>query len=322
MSFGEAKEKLKESFEKTYGLSFKKEDALAPETADLKVAPETASHPAAAKRLPPWLNKKIDFRSLTPMKKLLSKHALNTICVESLCPNISECFSQGRATFMILGDVCTRGCLFCGVCGGKTVPVDETEAARVAAAAAELKLKHVVITSPTRDDLTDGGASFFSQTVKELRKISLSLRIELLIPDFEGDERSLLKVVETSPDIIGHNMETVRGLYHIRKGADYDRSLDVLKKISATGIKAKSGFMLGLGETKKEVLALIKDIRRSGCVYLSIGQYLMPGRGSYPVKSYAKPEEFEYYKRTAYEEGFEHVESAPYVRSSYMAENY
>ncbi len=301
LSFGEAKEKLKESFEKTYGVRFK------------KVKP---------KRLPPWLNKKIDFRNVTPMKKLLSSHGLNTICVESLCPNISECFSRGRATFMILGNVCTRGCLFCGVGGGKPVSIDGTEAARVADAACVLKLKHVVVTSPTRDDLPDGGASFFAQTVRELRKISPSLRIELLIPDFAGDEKSLLKVVNACPDIMGHNMETVRELYHIRKGADYNRSIAVLKKIAETGIKAKSGFMLGLGETENAVIKLIKDIRRSGCVYLSIGQYLMPGKGSYPVKSYAKPEEFEYYKSVAYKEGFEHVESGPYVRSSYMAENY
>ncbi|MCD6311964.1 MAG: lipoyl synthase [Elusimicrobia bacterium] len=304
LSFDDAKKILKKSFEETYGVSFKKEDAL------------------ATKRLPPWLNKKIDFRSVIPMKKLLSSHGLNTICVESLCPNISECFAQGRATFMILGKVCTRGCLFCGVGGGKPVPADETEALRVAGAVAGLKLRHVVVTSPTRDDLPDGGAGLFAQTVRELRKMLPSVRIELLIPDFAGDEKSLLKVTETRPDIIGHNMETVRKLYHIRKGADYKRSIDVLKKISETGIKAKSGFMLGLGETENGVIELIKDIRRSGCVYLSMGQYLMPGKGSYPVKRYAKPEEFEYYKGVACKEGFEHVESGPYVRSSYMAENY
>ncbi len=316
LSFDEAKKILKKSFETVYDVNFNETVAVVElKTADLEAAP---------KRLPPWLNKKIDFRSLTPMKKLLSSHKLHTICVESLCPNISECFSRGRATFMILGDACTRGCLFCAVGRGRPVPhpSDEDEAARVAGAAARLKLKHVVVTSPTRDDLPDGGAEFFAQTVRELRKISPPLKIDLLIPDFAGDEKSLLKVTQTSPDIIGHNMETVRELYHIRKGADYDRSLNVLKRIAASGIKAKSGFMLGLGETETSVIGLIKDIRRSGAAYLSIGQYLMPSKKAYPVKRYVPSEEFEYYKIAAYKEGFEHVESAPYVRSSYMAENY
>ncbi|MBU4133968.1 lipoyl synthase [bacterium] len=313
LSFDEAKKILKKSFETVYGVNFSETGAGA--ALDSRIVPG---------RLPEWLNKKIDFRSLTPMKKLLSSYKLHTICVESLCPNISECFSRGRATFMILGDVCTRGCLFCGVGRGGPVPhpSDEDEAARVAGAAARLRLKHVVVTSPTRDDLRDGGAELFAQTVRELRKISPPLKIELLIPDFAGDEKSLLKVLETSPDIIGHNMETVRDIYHIRKGADYNRSLAVLKKIAETRIKAKSGFMLGLGETESEVIELIKDIRQSGGVYLSIGQYLMPSKSSYPVKRYALPAEFEYYKSAAYKEGFEHVESGPYVRSSYMAENY
>ncbi|MDO9513915.1 MAG: lipoyl synthase [Elusimicrobiota bacterium] len=312
LSFDEAKEKLKKSFEDAYTVRFKKSARPS--------VPGTSR--TAVKRLPEWLNKKVDIRALTPMKKILAGRGLNTICVESHCPNISECFSRGRATFMILGDACTRGCLFCAVKGAKPLPPDADEAARVAAAVSGLGLKHVVVTSPTRDDLPDGGAELFAQTVRELRKISPPLKIELLIPDFAGDENSLLKVTETRPDIIGHNMETVRGIYHIRKGADYKRSLAVLKKIAETHIKAKSGFMLGLGETESEVIELIKDIRQSGCVYLSIGQYLMPSKSGYPVKRYALPAEFECYKSAAYKEGFEHVESAPYVRSSYMAENY
>ena len=303
LSFDEAKEKLRESFEETYGVTFRES-------------------PPSAERLPGWLNKKVNVRSLTPMKKLLAGKHLRTICEESLCPNISECFSKGRATFMILGDACTRGCLFCGVKKMKPLPPDESEPASVAGASSALALRHVVVTSPTRDDLADGGASFFAKTVRALKKIPAKPGIELLIPDFGGDEESVLKVVSSCPDIIGHNMETVRGLYGIRKGADYDRSLDVLKRIAASGVRAKSGFMLGLGEKEDEVLELIKDIRRSGAVYLSIGQYLMPSKGAYPVKRYVPPEEFEYYKKAAYGEGFEHVESAPYARSSYMAENY
>ncbi|MBU2528126.1 lipoyl synthase [bacterium] len=322
LSFDDAKEKLRESFEDAYAVRFKKSGRPSiPGTSrpEVKLSPAKS---ASGGRLPEWLNKKVDIRSLTPMKKILAGRGLNTICVESLCPNISECFSRGRATFMILGDACTRGCLFCGVRAAKPLPPDADEAARVAAAVSGLGLKHVVVTSPTRDDLSGGGASFFAQAVKELRKISHSLTIELLIPDFAGDEESFLKVAATAPDIIGHNMETVRELYHIRKGADYDRSLNVLERIAASGIKAKSGFMLGLGETETSVIGLIKDIRRSGAAYLSIGQYLMPSKKAYPVKKYVPAEEFEYYKIAAYKEGFAHVESAPYVRSSYMAENY
>lgn len=258
------------------------------------------------------------------MRQLLGELRLNTVCQQALCPNISECFSCGQATFLILGKSCTRLCSFCNVDKTVPLPVDSDEPLRVAEAVQRLKLSHVVVTSPTRDDLPDGGASLYAATVQAIRAASPATRIELLIPDFQGDVSSLEAVVASRPDIIAHNVETVPRLYQIRSGADYHRSLEVLRACAgmAPEIRTKSGIMLGMGEAEAEVLQVISDLRDVGCAYLSIGQYLSPSRRHYPVQEYATPELFESLRLAALETGFSHVESGPYVRSSYHAGKY
>ncbi|MBN2406276.1 MAG: lipoyl synthase [Elusimicrobia bacterium] len=273
---------------------------------------------------PAWLDKKISLRECYGTGSLLSGLGLNTICAESLCPNISECYSRGYASFMILGRTCTRSCRFCNVDKGVPDGICADEGERIAKAVLELGLKHVVITSPTRDDLPDGGAGAFSRTVRTLRRNVPGLVIELLIPDFYGDPESINAVAASEPDIAGHNLETVSRLYHIRAGADYARSLEVLrilKKFNCS-LKTKSGIMVGLGETQQEVLGLMRDLLGVGCRYMSIGQYLSPGRNHHPVTEYIEPGIFRKYRAAALDMGFIHVESAPYVRSSYMADRY
>jgi lipoic acid synthetase len=275
-------------------------------------------------RKPEWLRKKVNPGDQHGMLQLLGELRLNTVCQQALCPNISECFACGQATFLILGRNCTRLCSFCNVEKMPPLPVDNDEAARVAEAVTRLKLSHVVITSPTRDDLPDGGASLYAATVTAIRAESPATRIELLIPDFQGNESSLQAVIAAQPDTIAHNVETVPRLYHIRSGANYGRSLEILRVCSelAPGIRTKSGLMLGLGETKDEVQQVLKDLRSAGCIYLSIGQYLAPSRRHYPVQEYVPPERFESLQRDALGMGFSHVESGPYVRSSYHAGKY
>ena len=271
---------------------------------------------------PFWLKKKINIRQHAEVQKLVSRGGLNTVCREAKCPNISECFSCGQASFMILGSICTRQCSFCGVSKDRPKPADADEPERVAEAVRELGLTSVVITSPTRDDLSDGGADIFAGTIRAVRNLNPDIWIETLIPDMQGCARSVEKVINADPDVISHNLETVKRLYRIRKGADYGRSLAVLKLIADSGIRAKSGIMAGLGETDGEVHELFDNLIESGCSMLSIGQYLSPGRGCEPVAEYVRPERFKALKETALAKGFKHVESAPYVRSSYMAENY
>ncbi|PLX68838.1 MAG: lipoyl synthase [Denitrovibrio sp.] len=273
-------------------------------------------------RKPEWLNKKIDFRAHQEMSVMLKGFKLNTICSEAACPNISECFSCGRATFLIMGTKCTRECSFCNVSKEKPGELDKEEPANVAEAVKKLGLAHVVITSPTRDDLCDYGAGHFAYTVKAVREVSPETRVELLVPDFRGDLKSLETVAEVKPDIFGHNLETVSRLYHIRKGADYQLSLKLLKNASEMGMLTKSGIMAGLGEKEDEVAELMDDLREAGVDYFSIGQYLQPSRNHYDVAEFVRPEIFDRYKTLAIEKGFKHVESAPYVRSSYMAEEY
>ena len=275
-------------------------------------------------RRPEWLQKKISPAAHADMDRMLDDLRLHTVCREANCPNISECYRGGRATFLILGAACTRLCSFCNV--GKKVPSppDPGEPERVAEAVRRLGLGFVVITSPTRDDLPDGGADIFSRTVVAIRSISPKTGIELLIPDFRGERESLATVVCARPDIIGHNLETVPRLYRIREGADYRRSLDVLNNLHELdpALKTKSGIMLGLGEEEDEVLKVMDDLLGTGCRYLSIGQYLAPSRKHYPVKSFVPPEKFDEYRDLAVAMGFEHIESGPYVRSSYFAERY
>jgi lipoic acid synthetase len=275
-------------------------------------------------RKPEWLRKKVNPGDQSEMRQLLGELRLNTVCQQALCPNISECFSCGQATFLILGKSCTRLCSFCNVEKTVPLPVDCNEPARIAEAVARLSLSHVVITSPTRDDLPDGGAWLYAATVAAIRDSSPATRIELLIPDFQGAAASLELVVTARPDIVAHNVETVPRLYHIRSGADYDRSLKVLQLCAgmAPDIRTKSGIMLGMGEMEGEVLQVLRDLRDSGCSYLSIGQYLAPSRRHYPVQEYVPPERFELLRSAAVAMGFSHVESGPYVRSSYHAGSY
>jgi lipoic acid synthetase len=275
-------------------------------------------------RRPEWLQKKISPSAHADMDRLLEDLRLHTVCREANCPNISECYGSNRATFLILGAACTRLCSFCNVTKKEPLPPDPGEPERVAQAVKRLRLVHAVITSPTRDDLPDGGAEMFARTVAAIRSISPDTGIELLIPDFRGDKESIAKVVSARPDIIGHNLETVPRLYHIREGADYRRSLNVLHILHELDpkLKTKSGIMLGLGENEDEVLALFADLLETGCRYLSIGQYLAPSKKHYPVKSFVPPEQFADYRERALAMGFRHVESGPYVRSSYHAERY
>lgn len=258
------------------------------------------------------------------MRRMLAELKLNTVCQQALCPNISECFACGQATFLILGRHCTRQCTFCNVDKTVPLPVDADEPRRVGEAVARLKLAHVVITSPTRDDLSDGGAGLYAATVASVRNASPRTRIELLIPDFVGSADSIAAVAGARPDIIAHNLETVPRLYHIRSGADYNRSLEVLRIAAASGrsSKTKSGIMLGMGERIDEVLAVFSDLRQVGCDYLSIGQYLAPSRRHQPVVEYVAPDVFGELREKALATGFLHVESGPYVRSSYHAGQY
>ena len=275
-------------------------------------------------RKPEWLQKKINPAAHAEMERLLGDHRLHTVCREAMCPNISECFRQKQATFLILGRACTRLCSFCNVAKEVPLPADQGEPARVAQAVVRLGLAHVVVTSPTRDDLPDGGAGHYGATVAAIRQTSPGTRIELLIPDFRGERASIATVVTARPDILGHNVETVPRLYQIRSGADYRRSLTVLATARELDpeLPTKSGIMLGLGEREEEVLAVFADLRGAGCTYLSVGQYLAPGKKHYPVQEYIRPERFEFYRERALVLGFAHVESGPYVRSSYHAEQY
>ncbi|MFW6134555.1 MAG: lipoyl synthase [Elusimicrobiota bacterium] len=268
--------------------------------------------------------KKISFRRNRKINSFLSELNINTICTNALCPNISECFSKKHLTFLILGDICTRNCRFCGVKHGRPHLIDRDEPLRIKTAVKKLGLNHVVITSPTRDDLKDGGASVFAGTTTIIKQYNPDICVELLIPDFNGNEKSLQTVINSNPDIIGHNIETVPRLYKIRTGADYIRSLSILKTIKYIdpSVKTKSCLMLGLGETDNEIIKTMKDIKKTGCNFFCLGQYLAPRKSNYPVKEYINPDNFEKYKQIAYSIGFEHVESGFYVRSSYKAQEY
>lgn len=275
-------------------------------------------------RKPEWLQKRINPAAHAEMERLLGDHRLHTVCQEAMCPNISECFRQRQATFLILGRICTRLCSFCNVAKEAPLPADHGEPARVAEAIKRLNLSHVVITSPTRDDLPDGGAALYAATVAAIREAAPRTGIELLIPDFRGDREAISVVTRAMPDIIGHNLETVPRLYHIREGADYRRSLEVLAVLHeiAPAIRTKSGLMVGLGETEEELFSIFADLRRVGCNYLSVGQYLAPSKRHHPVRAFIEPELFDLYRERALAMGFAHVESGPYVRSSYHAAEY
>ena len=271
------------------------------------------------------MNKKINLKDCAGLKKKLSGLGLNTVCEEALCPNIGECFSKSQATFLILGKICTRQCSFCGVKRGSPSPVDPEEPERVAEGVRRLDLKHVVITSVTRDDLSDGGARAFIDTISSVRALERRVTIEILTSDFNLNKDAIRKVVRARPDIFAHNIETVPRLYKkARLGADYHRSLELLSYIKECdrGMPVKSGIMLGLGEREDEVQEVFRDISDTGCDLLSIGQYLAPSKGHLPVEEYIAPERFDLYKERALAAGFRHVMSGPYVRSSYSAAEY
>lgn len=274
---------------------------------------------------PEWLNKKIDLKVYSDMKSQLRKLGVETVCEQAMCPNAGECFGRGEATFLILGRHCTRACSFCNVDRSEPLPPDADEPRRVAEAVARFGLKHAVVTSVTRDDLTDGGAEMFAETVLSIRAVSPETTIEVLIPDFNLSRIALNMVAASLPDIIAHNIETVPSLYGtVRRGSDYGRSLGVLRALKdiSHDITTKSGIMLGMGESEDEVYQVIRDLRSAGCDFLSIGQYLAPSKRHYPVKEYIAPEKFTAYAKKSFESGFLHVESGPYVRSSYMAGKY
>lgn len=275
-------------------------------------------------RKPEWLRKKITPSLNKEMELLLKRASLHTVCEEAMCPNISECFSKKQATFLILGNICTRACSFCAVDKGKPLSLDMDEPENVARSVKELGLRHVVITSPTRDDLSDGGAEHFCKTVDAIKNEDCSIVVELLIPDMKEQYDALEMIAKSGAEIIGHNLETVPRLYEVRKGADYERSLHVLKILldRNPSVATKSGIMLGFGESDEEVKALMGDLLDVGCGYLSIGQYLSPSQKHAEVVEFVRPERFEYLREIGMKMGFKYIKSSPYTRSSYMAHEY
>lgn len=259
----------------------------------------------------------------TMVKRLVEDNGLHTICTSGNCPNIGECWNAGTATLMILGDICTRSCKFCGTASGHPLPPDINEPDRVASTVKTLGLRHCVITSVDRDDLPDGGARHWAQTIRRIKEVSNNVTIETLIPDFKGDLSAVDLVIDAGPDVISHNIETVKRLTpQIRSVAKYEVSLSVLKHISSRGMVAKSGLMLGLGETHEEVIGSLHDLHSAGCSVVTLGQYLAPSLKHMPVVEYITPEKFEEFRLSALEIGFTFVESSPLVRSSFHAEKH
>jgi len=273
-------------------------------------------------RLPRWMKMQLPKgESYSRVKNLVAQHQLHTICTSGNCPNIGECWNRGTATFMILGEICTRNCKFCGVKTGKPLIPDAEEPHRIAESVQIMKLKHAVITSVDRDDLPDLGASFWAETIREVKTMNPDTSLEVLIPDFQGKTELIQQVIDAGPEVISHNMETVERLTpHIRSAAKYRTSLKVIEYIAASCIITKSGIMLGLGETEREVLQVMDDLRGVGCKVMTIGQYLAPTLIHIPVKEYITPEQFEKYRTIGIEKGFAFVESSPLVRSSYKAD--
>ncbi len=275
---------------------------------------------------PHWLKVKIpstgEYRQV---RDTLRHFGLHTVCEEARCPNVAECFHEGTATFLILGKVCTRHCRYCNVGHGKPRGVDEEEPERLVRAAKEMRLKYVVITSVTRDDLPDGGAGIFARCVELMHRHFPESRVEVLIPDFRGSRDALNLVIEAGPDVINHNMEVARPLFHaLRPEGDYRLSLDILRQVKEdkNGIRSKSGFMVGYGEKLNDIIYLIDDLAAVNCDFLTIGQYLQPSRDHWPVRKFYSPEEFDEFKQLALQRGFQSVQSGPLVRSSYNAAQY
>jgi len=277
---------------------------------------------AKHQKKPDWIRVKLPTgKKYTELRGLVEKYKLNTICTSGSCPNMGECWAEGTATFMILGNMCTRSCGFCGVQTGRPGAVDWTEPEKVANSIKIMKIKHAVITSVDRDDLKDMGSIIWAETVNAIRRISPNTTLETLIPDFQGNKRNIDRIIAVAPEVISHNVETVRRLTRkVRVQAKYDTSLEVLKYLKNQGInRTKSGIMLGLGEEEEEVLETLHDLRAASVDVVTIGQYLQPSKKHLPVQSFITPEAFKKYETFALDSGFRHVESGPLVRSSYKA---
>src|SRR5664279_5244037 len=276
------------------------------------------------RRLPHWLKmQRASGETYSMVKHIVVENHLHTICTSGNCPNIGECWNRGTATFMILGDICTRACKFCATKTGKPLPPDTTEPDRLAQSIKIMNLKHCVITSVDRDDLADGGANVWADTIKRIKEVNPGTSIETLIPDFDGNKECIQKIIDAGPDVISHNIETVKRLTPvIRTKAKYETSLEILKYVAGKGKTSKSGFMLGLGENEDEILNTIRDLHTSGCKILTIGQYLQPGSDYMEVAEYIPPEKFEEYRIFAQRVGFSFIESSPLVRSSFHAEKH
>lgn len=276
------------------------------------------------RRKPEWLKIKLPkgFKTSQVVGLLNEKH-LHTICSSGMCPNRGECWGNGTATFMIGGNICTRSCRFCNVATGKPLPLDKKEITDIVESVKALKLKHIVLTSVDRDDLPDLGASHWADMIRALKTECIGVTMEVLIPDFQGRLELVDKVIAEGPDVISHNLETVRRLTpEVRCHATYDTSLSVIRHISESGIRSKSGIMLGLGETREEILETMRDLREVGCEVMTIGQYLQPTPHHYPIQDYIHPDVFEEYRLEGLKMGFRHIESSPMVRSSYHAERH
>lgn len=274
------------------------------------------------RRKPEWLKIKLPrgFKTSQVIGLLNEKH-LHTICSSGMCPNRSDCWGRGTATFMIGGNICTRNCRFCNVATGRPLPLDRKEIDDIVESVKSLGLKHIVITSVDRDDLPDLGASHWADMIRTLKRECPAVTMEVLIPDFQGREELVQKVIDERPDVISHNLETVRRLTpEVRCSATYDKSLRVIRQIASSGIRSKSGIMLGLGETRDEILETMDDLLEAGCEVMTIGQYLQPTAQHYEVREYVHPDTFEEYRLEGIRRGFRHIESAPMVRSSYHAE--
>lgn len=285
---------------------------------------ETADLKHEKTRKPDWLRVKLPTgREYAEVRSIVSTHKLHTICESGNCPNMGECWGAGTATFMILGNICTRSCGFCAVATGRPLAPDENEPERVAESVRLMKVKHCVITSVDRDDLKDGGANIWKQTILAIRNKSPETTLETLIPDFQGKWENLQFIIDVRPEIVSHNLETVKRLTRkVRIQAKYDRSLEVLSRLKQAGIKTKSGIMLGLGETESEIIETLNDLRIAGCDILTMGQYLQPTKNHLPVSEFIHPEQFKKLKKIGLDMGFRYVESGPLVRSSYHAEKH
>jgi len=276
----------------------------------------------SGRRLPPWFKVTIrqgpDYRDI---RRTMDSLGLHTICEEARCPNVWECWNNRTATFLILGDICTRRCHYCAVTTGRPLELDREEPLRVAQAVQALGLRHAVITSVNRDELEDGGAAIFAETIRHIRRLVPACAVEVLIPDFEGNDAALAAVVAEKPDILNHNIETVRRLFpSIRPQGKYERSLTLLDRAKRMGARTKSGLIVGMGETNEEVRGVMRDLRTVGCDIMTIGQYLRPTKQHLPVARYYHPDEFAAFKAEGLSLGFSHVESGPLVRSSYHAD--